>query len=342
MRTSISQLADKPGPSLLLRKVGRSLGLGRAMLRLKHLRAMTLRGAAQMVIARRQYLTRILGTEPISAGAGPIEVHMLLEHKRIYEGIWSLYSFTFFCAKPCRVVIHDDGTLTEADRDKLSRIFPGCRVIPRSEADWVVMDYFRRQGLSRCAQLRGSLVLALKLFDPFFFLQNRFFIMLDSDVLFFSRPNELIDEIEERPQGDSSLANNLYFDDVGCSHCIQPMELARLIGRAPIERLNTGVLRANRDTIDFQRIDSYLEHPGFWTKTGSADYHAEQTLWAMELSIAGASPLPKTCAICPTVEEPDLVCGHFCGGGYGEILYYTRGLPRLAPIFLGTNRGSTI
>ena len=316
-----------------LRRIARLLKLNRVILHICRLRALTFRGALAMSAARYRYLNRILEAEPILAGMGMVEVHMLLHHKRIYEGIWSLYSFAHFCGRSCRIVIHDDGTLTESDVVALHRVFPQCQVIDRRTADSVVLGYFHREGLSRCAQLRQNLIFALKLFDPFFFLGSRYFILLDSDVLFFSRPNELIDGLETIEE-DKDLPN-LYSTDNGYRYCIDPTELASLIGKDCIERFNPGVLRVRRGTLNFQRIEQYLQYPLFWAQNGTGNYYAELTLWAMELTIAGAHPLPDTYAICPSIHEPHLVSGHYCGGGYWKTLYYSQGLPSLVPIFIG-------
>ena len=47
--------------------------------------------------------------------------------------LWSLSSFIAFTDLRPRVVIHDDGTLTNADRDAYNRAFQGIEVLdPRS------------------------------------------------------------------------------------------------------------------------------------------------------------------------------------------------------------------
>lgn len=316
------------------RPLWRKLGFAKAVNSVSRLRTQTVKGALKMYLAKRRYLTKILEAKPIPAGEGAIEVHMLLHHKRIYEGLWALYSFAYFCAQPCRIVVHSDGSLTDLDVGLLNRLFPQCKVIDRETADSVVMSYFRREGLVECAQLRTKFVHTLKLFDPFFFLENSSFILIDSDVLFFSCPQELINGIEATK--DTSEIPNLYLTDLQDAYTLQPSDLTTLLGKDCIERVNVGVLRVHQDTLDFRRIEQDMQQIYSWYKEDKISYFIEQTLWAMELTRTNNTlPLPNTYVLAPSGEEPDLVSGHFCGGGYSTTMFYRAGLPRLAASFLG-------
>ncbi|MBW4646746.1 MAG: hypothetical protein KME23_27795 [Goleter apudmare HA4340-LM2] len=314
-----------------IRDTTRQLGIGKALLRIHQLRYLTIEEALKVSLAKRRYLTNILNAKPIPSGLGAIEVHMLLHHKRIYEGLWALYSFAYFCAQPCRIVVHNDGSLSNFDVKLLNQLFPQCQVIDRKMADSVVENYLRSEGLFKCLRIRQKVVHVLKLFDPCFFSTNNFFISLDSDVLFFSRPQELINGIES--VDDIFHFPNLYSQDVCDAYSLKELDLVNLLQKDPIKRLNAGVLRVNRGSIDFKKIEEYLKHPDFYHEDGRADYYTEQTLWAMEFTRLNALPLPNTYAICPSTDEPNLVSGHFCGGGYWASLLYTRGLPRLAETF---------
>ncbi len=320
---------------LWLRTSARKLGIGRAWTRIHQLRALTLKGVIAKNLNRHRYLKRILEAQPIPSVGGAIEVHMLLNHPRIYEGLWSLYSFAYFHGQSCCIVVHDDGTLTESDTAALDALFPGCQIINRNLADSVVLAFFQKKGLDRCARLRDTLVFALKLFDPFFFLQSHDLIILDSDVLFFSQPVELLADGDGWAQ-DNARTPNLYSCDNGYRYCLTPNELATLLGKECIGRFNPGVIRVRNGILDLRRIEEYLQHPGFWKESGQGNYYAELTLWAMELTLAGAEPLPDTYAICPNpTYHPNAVSGHYCGGGYWASLFYSWGLPRLASIFWG-------
>ena len=313
-----------------LRYALKRLGFGKLWLKIQQLRALTISGAIRLQFARRRYLPCITQATPIPAGAGEIEVHMLLHHKRVYEGLWSLYSFASLTGRSCRIVIHDDGSLTPADLELLDRVFPGLRVIKRACADEALITFFRQQKLERCEQFRRNLIFALKLFDPIFFAENDWFVLMDSDVLFYRKPVELLQGLNK---ASAQSLDCLYSCDNGYRYCLEERELTQLLGKTCIERFNPGIVRVRCGIVNFEHFERWLSHPGFWTKTGAGNYYAELTLWAMALTLANAHPLPDNYGIC--APEPDqFTYGHYCGGGFWASLFYTRGIPYLKRLLL--------
>jgi hypothetical protein len=161
-------------------------------------------------------------------------------------------------------------------------------------------------------------VFSLKLIDPFFFSRSDTFLLLDSDVLFYRRPDTLLHALEQ------SLPR--FSPDNGYRYCLSERDLRSLLGQDCISRLNPGVLTATRASFDPNALERWLAHPGFWRTDGGPDYYAELTLWAMLTTLAGGQRLPDSYAICAP-EPHKFVTGHYCGGGYWAALFYTRGVP---------------
>ncbi|MBV8713445.1 MAG: hypothetical protein JO020_02070 [Chloroflexi bacterium] len=308
---------------LTVRRTARRLGVGRMLVRVHALRALTLPGAITLVHDRPRYLGRILEATPIPAGEGPLEVHMLLHHERILEGIWALYSFAHFAPTACQMFVHSDGSLTASDAAQLHRVLPAATVISRSDADNQVETELHARGLHASLRFRRELIFALKLFDPFAFGDRPEFVLLDSDVLFFRAPCELTAPTEA----------NLYSPDNGYRYCLNPQDLREILGRECIPAFNPGVIRVKRSVLDFQKVEQYLQRAEFWGSGSRPHYYAELTLWAMLLTSAGARPLPASYAITPSLDGESPVSGHFCGGGYPSTWFYSRGLPHLAAEF---------
>jgi hypothetical protein len=295
------------------------------LLKFHALRSVTLSGAVVVARARTLMLPRILTAPPIPAGDGPVEVHMLLHHQRILEGIWALYSFAHFSMARCQIYVHSDGSLTDTDARRLRQVLPGARVISREESDRLVEPRLRELGLSNSLRFRDGLVFALKLFDPFFFGENSNFLLLDSDVLFFRRPTELLANLAEPV--------SLYSPDNGFRYCLSPDVLQALLGQQCIANFNPGVVRTSRTVLDLPFVEQCLARDEFWGSGTRPHYYAELTLWAMQLTTAGAQPLPESYAITPPLDGPLPVSGHYCGGGFPATWFYSRGLPRLAREF---------
>lgn len=316
----------------LLHRTARRLGVGSALLRCRHLYTMGPRGAISVAVSRRWALPRIMSMAPIAVGEdGEFEVHMLVQSSRVLEGLWALYSLLHSVESRFYVVIHDDGTLEPTDLEALSRVFPGIRVIARAESDVAARRNFMRHSLSRCAGLRASHPLALKLFDPTLFARDESFILLDSDVLFFSAPVELLDTTTQ--EAGSRLLPR-YNVDATEAYALPRTDIEHILGRPPLPRVNAGLLRAPR--LSFERIESYLAHPGLRAASSRAPldlpgWYVEQTLHAMELTVADARPLPPEYAIAPrNLDAPGLVTGHYCGGSRNQVIYHTRAVPRVA------------
>lgn len=314
----------------MFRQLARKLGVGRALLFLRDAREYGVRMYYATHKGEKAYRQLIIRARPIPCG-GPsaLPVHMLLHDKRMYEGMWGLYSLAHFAQTPLQFVVHDDGTLQEHGRRQLEALFPNCRVIARDEGDRVTLEHLQQRGLHRCVELRRQFIFALKLFDPVVFAGSEQFILLDSDVLFFSHPKELVGDAN----GAASAANSchaMFSVDNGYRYPLNKEDWQKVAGVPCTFNVNPGVLRVCRNLVDFGRIEAYLQHPSFYGADGRPNFYTELTLWAMELLRSGASPLPESYAICPALGSPDLVSGHFCGGAYGRNLYYTQGLPKLA------------
>jgi hypothetical protein len=313
-----------------LRRTARRIGLGRALLGIHTARALTVRGAAAVLKGKVQYLPRILNARPLAAGEGPIELHMLLHHQRALEGIWAIYSFAHFTGMRCQVFIHSDGSLTVNDVARLQSVMPGAHVISPHYADSRVVPRLRELGLLLSIKFREQLIFARKLFDPFFFGDHTNLFLLDSDVLFFRRPDELIEGINGR--GERELTS-LYSPDNGCRYCLSPATLLSLLGQECIADFNPGVVRTNRSVLNLEAIETYLQRPEFWGNSSRPHYYGELTLWAMLLTQTEAQKLPPSYGITPPLDRVLPTSGHYCGGGYPATWFYSRGLPRLAREF---------
>jgi hypothetical protein len=314
----------------MLRTVARNLGVGVALERISRVRRLGLKTIIDKHRARNSYLPMIFRARPIDVSSGEVEVHMLLCHRALCEGAWAVYSFCHFSPVPCHVIIHDDGSLTPDDLAMLKGLLPGIRVIARATADERVNAIFATNKLERCRWLRDGLVFGLKLFDPQIFATHPCFVIMDSDVLFFSEPKEIILEAK---RGSCQPIAPLYSLDNGYRYDLSDSEMRRTLGRPCIRHFNPGVMLVRKDSLNFDRIEQYLQLPCF-EKDLKPSYFAELTLWAMELTLQDAVALPDSYCICEeNVVREGLVYSHYCGGGVPATYYYTRGLPHLADEF---------
>jgi hypothetical protein len=303
--------------------------------KIRHFQTIPPHHLIDVMLKRRLFLKRIAQAQPISNDPkASIEVHMLLHHQRVFHAVWTLYSFAFFCEDPCQMIIHDDGSLTGEDKGILSKTFPGCLILSRQKTDSEVAEYLGKQKLSRCADMRRNFIFALKFFDPWFYSSKDNFLLIDSDILFFSKPEKLIEGLDG---SEHRSLPGLYsrYDEYG--YCLEEPELRKILGRDCVHKLNAGLLRANRSILDLQRVERHLSNPGFITDRGYKgpyDWYSEQTLWAMEMTLADSIPLSADYAIAEDPSKRKLVSSHYCGGLRSWRAYYLHGLPYLSKILL--------
>src|SRR4051812_24216823 len=85
-----SAMSTEASPKKLraqFRRLARSLGAGRLLLRYKQMRLLGIWQFLEILEARRRVLPRILKAPPIFVGGGKVDVHMLLNHERLLEGL---------------------------------------------------------------------------------------------------------------------------------------------------------------------------------------------------------------------------------------------------------------
>lgn len=229
---------------------------------------------------------RILQSAPITDTTDDTcEIHALTSGADWLNLIWSLKSFYESSGRRYSLCIHEDGSLDAADLRNLETMFPAARVIRRAMADVEILATLKDH--SRCRSLRTTNQLSLKIFDFHHYLQARRMLLLDSDLLFFSEPQELLRRIE-----DPSYRLNSVNPDCGTAYTINLADAASA-GIPLIERFNSGLGLIHQDSIQLDWLEEFLSLPGieghFW--------RIEQTLFALCSSRYGVELLPEEYAV---------------------------------------------
>lgn len=133
--------------------------------------------------------TGVLSTPPIAVDpTSSIELHALVCRRDINMMLTSAKSLLQYCP-PVSLVLHDDGSLSDSDCTTLHQHLPNVTLIGRAEAD----AEMRRVLPPPVFLKRQQHFFLLKLFDFNHFNRGTHTLMLDSDILFLQRPDEVID-----------------------------------------------------------------------------------------------------------------------------------------------------
>ena len=208
----------------------------------------------------------------------------LANKKNFYESVAALYSFCFW-ERNIHIHYHEDGTLTNEDISFLKKIFPGIVVFRRSEQNLKVKDYLLSKKLPKCAGLRDVFFLSIKLFDMVLEKKTPYVLHIDSDVLFFSKPYEILDIAQKKQLNgcynkDVITAFNTFTDSV----------IAKYIPVPILKSFNSGLIMHNFDEPFFDLIERVMEGEPWATES----WHLEQTLLGMYATVKGGfQELPK-------------------------------------------------
>jgi hypothetical protein len=291
----VRRILRQCGPYLRLRELNRE-GWGHALRRVR------VRAA-------------ILDTPPVrTAAAGPVEVRVLTWRLDWINLIWALKSFYRHAGVNYPLYIHDGGLSRGQDRRLLAH-FPDATFVGVEEADQHIRDVLA--GRTRCLEYRERNVSMRKLLDFYAFSEADYLVIIDSDIVFFRRPDLLI----VPPEG---LPRNRYNRDCDYWYSMSLDELEQSFGVRPPPLVNSGLGVVRRTSIDFDAIEAWLAHPKLVADT----WVTEQTLHALCSTVHGIELLPESYRldVHPGL-DPDTVCKHYPGAFHR--LLYTEGIPHL-------------
>lgn len=288
------------------------MGIGGLVLNVRH----RLRGGLRATYWREVVRPRILLTAPVAGTDNPrCEIHVLTSAGDWLDLMWALKSFYRHSGRRYRLCVHDDGTLGADRIAALAAHFPHGRVIPRAEADAVVLPALA--AFPRCHAFRRANHFAPKLFDFAHYLTADRMLVLDSDVLFFTEPTALVERID-----DPSYRKNTANGDVASAYTVEPAAARELAGVELLPRFNAGLGLIHRDSLRLDWFEEFLALPGvlghFW--------RIEQTLYALCSSRFGAELLPPEYDVRLTGGAAG-PCRHYVGAI--RKLLYKEGIARL-------------
>jgi hypothetical protein len=220
----------------------------------------------------RRYIApaRILNTKAIRAETGADVTVCVLTSRNDWQAcLWSLVSFFELSGLRLPLLVYGDGTLEGAPIARIKSVFPDARIIDPAAADAAVADSLSE--FPNCRRFRSAQPCARRIIDLPILCTTKSILMLDSDVFFFERPDELVRHIESVRSGRFIFERDMqdaYFDSRASIQERFNVEIAA--------QVNCGIMLADISNFDYARV----EH---WLGQGAFEKHpwAEQTLWAM-------------------------------------------------------------
>ena len=258
-----------------------------------------------------------------------VEMHTLCGHEFVTMGIWSLLSILRFAEGKVALVLHSDGTITDADVDRFRHFFPNIRIVfPEESLAWAE-DRLAGGGFELLHHFHAHNSFGPKLLRPHMSEGARTVIMMDTDILFFQRPSEILD----RALMDGAPATVTGFEDGAdwLSTLTSPGDIEAACGRRIDPRFNAGMVVLSRfDDDDYHFLERNLRS---FKPEWREHYFAEQISLALVAERRGWDKLPKDRYRIgpgdPTTIGPECVAIHYPSNKYIRPRFFTEGLPHL-------------
>jgi hypothetical protein len=194
---------------------------------------------------------------PISNGIinNAYSIHILSGHRDLTMLLWSLASWYRAVGESGRVYIHDDGTFTGTDKQILGRLLPQATIVDCEEMGQKIVAALARSfpaahHYRSLSFLDRRYIFNLKLIDPFFAGGADVKLILDSDLLWFLKPEELLRSISSNhlPVFMGGLGEMDFVFSDGSS---LPKE---------ISGINSGIVSYRRDQFNLKDLDEFYSH----------------------------------------------------------------------------------
>jgi uncharacterized protein (UPF0248 family) len=205
-----------------------------------------------------------------------LTIAILANKKNLCESLAALYSFCFW-ENNVRVHYHEDGTLNDNDILIIKKIFPGIVVFKKSEQTKKVIDMLLAKNLHNCAQLRKHFIFAVRLFDMLIEKKTPYLLQIDSDVLFFSKPTQILDIVSK------GHLNGCFNQDTSNCYTFSQNIIDKYLPIPVLNNVNAGLFMHNFNEDFFAFTDNIIKNEPY----SVSSWHLEQTLFAMYASLKG-------------------------------------------------------
>lgn len=258
---------------------------------------------AREAVARRASL-------PLSGA--PVSVHMVVGRDMLLMGMLALRSFEFHTGMHWAPIIHEDGSLEEGDVEELKGRFPDATVIRRKDADAELSEALAGYPVNRENRMKHNWF--LKVFDTRHFARHEHYVVLDSDIVFFRRPEFILNWIAKRPE------TCWVMEDTREKYALAREDIEEAMGFALWRKVNSGLDLMFRPAADLALAEKFLAACAPMAR----EYHfLEQTFFAVAGSAWGKGGLlpPEYEISWTNFRKRGAVCRHYVGPFKNDALF---------------------
>lgn len=231
------------------------------------------------------------------------EIHILCQKKDIGMLEWALRSFLYFSKLCPNIIIHDDGSFDERTASILENKFTNLKVLFRFEANRLIKDYPGLTDEVKRYRDEGHIMI-LEFFDLFLLSQAKKVMICDSDILFFKRPDEIIDFVNGKSSFNALISRQYGTYDLAVD---KKYETKYKLIEKEAGFMNPGLIILNRDRLTLDMFVEYFQN----TRRDIKDYFVGMAGWGSLISQINFSFLPADTYIIKNRPNKHTVMKHF-------------------------------
>ncbi len=213
-----------------------------------------------------------------------VELHTLCQKKDLWMLACSLKSFLYHSGLRPYIIVHDDGSIDNESAKLIESKFSGLRVLRKKEADELIKNF---PGITEKVlnyRAKGHIMI-MEFMDIFLLSRADTVIVYDSDILFYKKPEEVVNFFNNDNHLDALISHqygtyDLKMDD----YYSQKYELEN----KRVGYMNPGLIVYKKESIKFDKFLEYFDH----TTRAINDYFIGMTAWGCLISQTNFDFLP--------------------------------------------------
>lgn len=249
-----------------------------------------------------------------------IELHALCQKKDLWMLASSLRSFLYHSGLRPHIVIHDDGSIDDESAQLIESKFGGLRVLRKKEADALIKNFPGMTEKVINYRTNGHIMI-MEFMDIFLLSKAETVVVYDSDILFYKKPEEVINFFNNDNRFDALISTqygtyDLKMDD----YYSQKYELEN----KKVGYMNPGLIVYKKESIKFDKFLEYFDH----TRRDIKDYFVGMTAWGCLISQTNFNFLPIEKYTIKWRPKENTVMKHFTSPRRHELYAYGIDLAR--------------
>lgn len=251
---------------------------------------------------------------PQQKGVSNFSIHMLCQEPDVAMIEWSVRSFLKHSGLSPQIIIHDDGSMTKRSAELLETRLPNLKVLFKADARRALQAHPGYTPLVRKFDEQGHKV-SLQLVDCYLLSNTEKVMLLDGDVLFFKKPTEVIEFIENKTPFDAMVSKQYGTYDLKVKKSYS--EKYHLVERHG-GLMNPGLILINKSAFPQEKFIEFLEN----TERPYGDYFLPMSGWGSLIAQVNYAFFPEDRYIMKDRPNDGTVMKHFTGPRRYEFYAY--------------------